>query len=148
MKLLEAYDELFSRFQPCFSRSDTFNRARDLSYAHLVTFGRHTISRMICSKNEHQKDWSADYKLFSNRKWEANDIFFEILKECDSHSHWYHNAIVIAMDEGAAWDFKQYKLFHGPFTDAAVGSQKLTIHYKNQMYRINFVKPGITQWFR
>ena len=49
---------------------------------------------------------------------------------------------------GAAWDFSRYKLFHGPFTDAAVGSQKLTIHYKNQMYRINFLKPGITQWIR
>ena len=99
MKLLEAYEELFSQIQPYFCRIETFQRARDLSYAHLVTYGRRTISRMICSKNEQQADWSADYKFFSKRKWNANDIFFEILRECDTHSHWYQNAVVVAMDE-------------------------------------------------
>jgi len=99
MKLIESYDELFSRLKPYFCRTDTFNRARELSYAHLVTFGRHTISRMICGKNEQQKDWSADYKLFSQRKWDANDFYLEILKECDTHSHWYQDAILLVMDE-------------------------------------------------
>jgi hypothetical protein len=99
MKLIESYDELFSLFKPHFHRIDTFNRARDLAYAHLVTLGRHTISRLICGKNEQQQDWSADYKFFSQRKWDANDFYFEILKECDAHSHWYQDAIVLAMDE-------------------------------------------------
>lgn len=99
MNLIECYDELLSRFKPYFRRSDTFNRARGLAFAHVITYGRHTIARMICSKNEHQKDWSADYKLFSQRRWDANDFYFEILKECDAHSHWYQNAILTVMDE-------------------------------------------------
>lgn len=99
MKLIESYDELLSRFKPYFSRSDTFNRARDLAFAHVVTYGRHTIARMICSKNEQHQDWSADYKLFSQRQWDATGFYFELLKECDAHSHWHQNAILMAIDE-------------------------------------------------
>ena len=99
MTLLESYDELFSRLHPHFSRIETFERARALSYAHLVTYGRHTISRMICGKNHQQDDWSADYKFFSSHKWNAHDLYFEILKETDHHSHWYHDGVLVAMDE-------------------------------------------------
>jgi hypothetical protein len=68
MNLIESFDALFSRFQPCFPRIESFNRAHDLSYAQLVTFGRHAISRLICGQNKQQQDWSADYKFFSQRK--------------------------------------------------------------------------------
>jgi len=99
MNMVEAFESLFTTLRPHFYRVETFNRARELAYAHLVTYGRRTISRVICSKNQQQQDWSADYKFFSQRKWDAHDLFFEILKECDSHSHWYQNAVVMAMDE-------------------------------------------------
>jgi len=98
MTLVDAYDNLFSRFQPHFNRVDTYLRARAMAYSHVVTYGRHTIARMICSKNEQQKDWSADYKLFSTRKWDADDLSFEIFKECDRHSFWYKNSVVAVMD--------------------------------------------------
>jgi hypothetical protein len=99
MKLLESYDELFTRLCPYFIRAETFERARALAYSHLITYGRHTIARMICGKNDQQQDWSADYKFFSRCKWNAHDLYFELLKECDHHSHWYQNGILIAMDE-------------------------------------------------
>lgn len=99
MKLIESYDELFTRLSPYFIRPETFERARALAYSHLITYGRHTIARMICSKNEQQQDWSADYKFFSRGKWNAYDLCFELLKECDHHSCWYQNSILIAMDE-------------------------------------------------
>ena len=54
MTLIESFDELFSRLHPYFDRIETFERARALAYAHLITYGRHTISRMICGKN-HQE---------------------------------------------------------------------------------------------
>ncbi len=99
MKLLQCFDELWSRLAPCFSRSETFQRARELAFAHVVTYGRHTIARMICSKNAQHRDWSADYKLFSQRHWQASDLYFELLQACDAHSHWPGNALVVAMDE-------------------------------------------------
>ena len=47
---------------------------------------------------------------------------------------------------GVPWNFSTYKLFHGPFTDADVGSQKLLIHYKNQKYEIDFKHTLIRNW--
>jgi len=47
---------------------------------------------------------------------------------------------------GKAWDFSQYKLFHGPFTDAEVGSQKLLIHYRNQKYELDVKHNTIRHW--
>jgi hypothetical protein len=99
MKLIQSYDDLFTRFKPYFKRTQTFERARALAFSHLITYGRHTISRIICTKNEQHKDWSADYKFFSQRQWDAHDLFFEVLSECDHHSQWYQNAVLVAIDE-------------------------------------------------
>lgn len=99
MKLIKAFDELFTNFNPHFKSIATYQRARALAYSSLVTYGRHTLTRLICSKNEQQNDWSADYKFFSVREWGAAHLFFEILNECDNHSHWSDDAILIAMDD-------------------------------------------------
>lgn len=99
MKLTHAFDELFSNFRPHFKSQETFERAHALAYCSLVTYGRRTISRLICSKNEQQQDWSADYKFFSLRQWEGHDLFFEILKACDPHTHWPDNGVLVALDE-------------------------------------------------
>jgi len=101
MKLLRAFDELFSNCRCHFQQERTFQRARALAYASLVTYGRHTITRLICSKNEQDKDWSADYRFYSTRQWAADDLFFEAVKECDQHSHWPQNAVVAALDDTA-----------------------------------------------
>jgi len=98
MNLISAFDELFSRFRPHFKNTDTFQRARALAYSSLVTYGRHTITRLICSKNEQQHDWSADYKFFSLRKWNAPELFLEIFKECQVHAHWPGNVVMVTMD--------------------------------------------------
>ena len=98
MTLVESFDELMWRFRPYFKRIETFERARAFAFSHAITYGRHTVSRMICSKNDQFKDWSADYKFFSNRDWDAGDLVFELFKECDHHSHWYNNSIVTVMD--------------------------------------------------
>jgi hypothetical protein len=54
---------------------------------------------MICGKNEQGKDWSSDYKFFSQRKWNPSDIEFQILKEADCYSNWHENAILGVLDE-------------------------------------------------
>jgi len=98
MTLVESFDELVSRFKPYFRRVETFDRARAMAFSHVVTYGRHTVSRMICSKNEHHKDWSADYKFFSSREWNASDLSFELFKECDQYNHWYKNSVLAVLD--------------------------------------------------
>lgn len=99
MKLLNAFDELFSNFCPHFKHAETFERARALAFSSVVTPGRRTITRLICSKNTQQQDWSADYKFFSMRPWTAQQLFLEILKECERHSTWPDGAMLIALDE-------------------------------------------------
>lgn len=98
MTLLQSFDELLAAFGPHFKRAETFERARTLAYSHLVTFGRHTISRLICSKNTQHQDWSADYKFFSLRQWQPQELFFEILKVCDQYSDWPDRALVGSLD--------------------------------------------------
>jgi hypothetical protein len=99
MKLLNAFDELLNRLEPCFGRIETFERAKELGFSQVATLGRRNISRIICTKNQPDEDWSADYKFFSCRKWSPEMIFNDILEQCDTHSHWYNNAIIMAMDD-------------------------------------------------
>lgn len=101
MTLLDAFEANLLDIQSCFGQERVFKRAHALAYASLFTYGRHTISRMICSKNQHHLDWSADYRLFSKRSWDADDLFFEILKKSARHSHWPNNDIVVALDDTA-----------------------------------------------
>jgi hypothetical protein len=101
MNLIMNYDELFAKCRPHFKQQRTFDRARALAFSSLITLGRHTISRMICSKNEQQQDWSADYLFFSRARWHADDLFSNVLSECAQNSHWYQNSILIAMDDTA-----------------------------------------------
>ena len=101
MRLLSAFDELFSHWRPYFKQERTYQRARSLAYALILTYGRRTVTRLICSKNTQDQDWSADYRLFSKRQWSADDLFLEILKECDQHSHWPQNALVAVLDDTA-----------------------------------------------
>lgn len=99
MKLLDSFDALFSAFRPYFKSSETFERGRSLAFCSAFTYGRRTISRLICSKNEQHNDWSADYKFFSLREWNAADLFVEVLKECDEHSYWPAGDVLVALDE-------------------------------------------------
>ena len=101
MKLIQEFDALFDNLRPCFRQQRSFERARAMAFGQVTTYGRRTISRIICSKNEHQQDWSADYKLFSRSEWSQASMFFQVIKEATSHSHWNNNAIVMAMDDTA-----------------------------------------------
>ena len=98
MKLPQAFDELFWLFRPHFQRPQTFARARALAYSHLVTYGRRTISRLICSKNTHHQDWSADYRFFSRSVWDPHALFHELFKASLEYSEWPNNVILCTLD--------------------------------------------------
>lgn len=101
MKLVQAFDELFSMWRPHFAQERTFERARALAFSSLVTWGRHTVTRLICSKNEQDQDWSADYRFYSEREWRADPLFFEILQAADAHAHWPQQDVLVALDDTA-----------------------------------------------
>lgn len=56
---------------------------------------------MICTKNQHHQDWSADYLFFSRARWHTDDLFATILSECAQNSNWYQYGILVALNDTA-----------------------------------------------
>jgi hypothetical protein len=81
-----------------FDQQRTWERAVRLSLAQLVCLGRHSISNLLCACGRQFQDWSADYRLFSSDRWDAQRLFRPVLAGVlamsppDSH-------VVVAMDD-------------------------------------------------
>ncbi len=63
--------------------------------------GRKWVTRMICTANRDQQDWSADYKLFSRSPWKSQDLFKPVLEHSLQYDEPDH-PIIIAGDETKA----------------------------------------------
>ena len=98
MTLTQAFDDLFVRFRCHFKRPETFERARAFAFSYLLSYGRRTISRLICTRNVHHRDWSADYKFFSRAVWNPDDLFYELFQAALPYSEWPAGHIVCTMD--------------------------------------------------
>lgn len=99
MKLIESFDNLFSNYEGHFKQRRTFLRARAMAFSFLLTLGRRTVSRMICTKKEQQKDWTADYDFFGARLWEPDALFAQTLTMCEPYTSWYENGVLTALDD-------------------------------------------------
>ncbi len=75
MKLLKAFLNISNELSPMFSQERTARRATRLLLSNLLCIGRHWLTRMLCATNRDQRDWSADYRLFSRSPWKAQDLF-------------------------------------------------------------------------
>jgi len=72
-------------------------RAGELMLGLLCAMGRRTISRSICALGRQDKDWSADYKLYSRSPWETQRLFDPVIKEYGKR--YRQGPIVIALDD-------------------------------------------------
>jgi hypothetical protein len=84
--LLDSFLELLEAWSPAFCQQRTFLRAMRLALAHVLTPGHRMISRLISSCGLEQRDWSADYKLFSRSPWKSEKLFAPALKSCLKHT--------------------------------------------------------------
>ena len=75
-----------------------FQRVRRHLLAHLVSFGRHTISSLLRSQNRHRLDWSADYRLYSHDRFDEHKVFEAIRKEVEKNLE-PKSDLVVAMDD-------------------------------------------------
>ena len=80
MKLLEAFLNISNELTPMFSQERTARRATRLLLSNLLCIGRHWLTRMLCATNREQRDWSADYRLFSRSPWKTQDLFEPALR--------------------------------------------------------------------
>jgi hypothetical protein len=66
--------------------------------AHLVAFGRHTISSMLRAQNRHHLDWSADYRFYSQDRFDEDAVFDHIRGQIEKTLP-AHQPLVVAMDD-------------------------------------------------
>lgn len=96
-KLIGTLFLIFMQWEACFNRKDVFHRALELSIASLLCLGRKTIASMAIFLKRSSTVPVADYKFFSERSWEPEDLFRPILME--SLKHIPDDYITIGVDD-------------------------------------------------
>jgi hypothetical protein len=101
MKLLELLLQYSRRWAFVFPQERSLERALALAFGILCGVGKRTLTRAITFQGNTQKDWSADYKVFSRSRWEARALFHPILQ----HAIEEHNLcrIVVSLDDTRVW---------------------------------------------
>lgn len=66
--------------------------------AYLVGFGRHTISSLLRAQNRHHVDWSADYRFYSQDRFDEDAVFDQIRRNLQKTLRKNH-PLVAAMDD-------------------------------------------------
>ena len=101
MTLLEALLKLIEKWDSVFPQERSRHRARAMAFGILCGIGKRTITRAIGFHGNTQKDWSADYRVFSRSPWEADALFHPIL-EYAIQTHDLQR-IVVSIDDTRIW---------------------------------------------
>lgn len=101
MNLLSHLLEATSRWSWVFPQERSLQRAITMAFGILCGVGRRTLTRAICFQGNTQKDWSADYKLFSRSPWQPRALFHPILEAAIQEHHL--EPIVISTDDTRVW---------------------------------------------
>lgn len=81
MNLLKALFMILNLWRPAFCKTAAFIRAKELAIASLCAFNRKTITSMAIYLGRGQKLPIADYKFYSECKWNVEDLFNPILQK-------------------------------------------------------------------
>ena len=84
-----------------FPQQRSLQRAITLAFGILCGVGRRTLTRAITFAGNTQKDWSADYKVFSRSPWQARALFHPILEQAIQQHQLQR--IVISTDDTRVW---------------------------------------------
>ena len=66
-----------------FSSDETFARGRRHLLSHLVCFGRHTVTGLLRNQDRTQCDWTADYRLYSEDRFDEDKLFSQVRGEIE-----------------------------------------------------------------
>ncbi len=84
-----------------FPQERSLERAIALAFGILCGVGRRTLTRAISFQGNTQKDWSADYKVFSRSPWDPRDLFHPIIQQAIAQQHL--KRIVLSVDDTRVW---------------------------------------------
>jgi hypothetical protein len=85
MNLLKALLMIFAMWRPAFCKTAAFTRAKELAFACLCASGRKTITSMAIFLGRSDRLPIADYKFYSDYKWNVEDLFDPILDLSAQH---------------------------------------------------------------
>ncbi len=101
MNLLTYLLKQTARWNFVFPQERSLQRAITLAFGALCGVGRRTLTRAISFAGNTQKDWSADYKVFSRSPWEARALFHPILEQAIQEQKL--ERIVVSTDDTRVW---------------------------------------------
>lgn len=81
MILLNSFLKLSAEWRRIFPQQRTWMLAQRNAMGILMPEGRKTMTATFCSLGREQKDWSADYKLFSRSNWNAQKLFDPVIQQ-------------------------------------------------------------------
>ena len=71
---------LWQACRAAYAQARTWERARRLGLAQLICPGRHSVTALLCTCGRQSQDWSADYRLFSQDRWAAHELFVPVVR--------------------------------------------------------------------
>jgi len=101
MNLVNYLLEQTKRWAFVFPQERSLSRAIALAFGILCGVGKRTLTRAISFQGNTQKDWSADYKVFSRCSWEPRALFHPILEQALQEQGL--ERIVISTDDTRVW---------------------------------------------
>ncbi len=97
--LREQIEALIAQCGGAFSSPETFERGRRHLLSHLVCFGRHTITGLLRNQDRTQCDWTADYRLYSEDRFDEDQIFGRVRAGIEDLAGRPDAPLIAAMDD-------------------------------------------------
>jgi hypothetical protein len=79
MRLLPEILKLWDDARSVFKQARTWERARRLGLSQLACLERHTVTGLLCTGGRQFVDWSSDYRVYSQARWEPNHLFRPVI---------------------------------------------------------------------
>jgi hypothetical protein len=96
--IVEEIDRIWSKTRGCFGQKRTWRKAKELALSSIVGYGRRTITGMISTRGRQFKDWTSDYRLFSQERFDHKGVF-DVLRRETTGKLPENAPIVAAMDD-------------------------------------------------
>ena len=84
-----------------FPQQRSLDRTLALAFGILCGVGKRTLTRAISFQGNTQKDWSADYKVFSRSPWQAQELFHPIIQQAIQEQSL--KRLVLSADDTRVW---------------------------------------------
>jgi hypothetical protein len=84
-----------------FPQERSLDRARARAFGILCGVGKRTLTRAISFQGNTQKDWSADYKVFSRSPWQSQELFHPIIQQALQEQPL--KRVVLSVDDPRVW---------------------------------------------